>query len=291
MKELKGDRSANEKNVTIKELHGMSDVVDEVDRLMDKKFSLKSFASSESDKESRFSYSSSLSSSASSSESDDCQNGSRRKKSSQKRRKRGHRSGKNRNSSSYVKYPQRWANTQLALHFACSKEKKLEELSIPEFCAGFLTILETSSKGKMSFRMAHLKELMYLATKYQWRNVLSYHAACLTEIERGHLTWGDNFQMLQNTTLAGAILQSSNKGSSSCFGARSTSGSGGSGSSREEGTIFCRFFQRGTCSQSDDHMGFFNGERRMLKHICAKCWLDQRRIERHPENSADCPSK
>ena len=137
-------------------------------------------------------------------------------------------------------------------------------------------------------QVSHLKELMYLATKYQWRNVLSYHAACLTEIERGHLAWGDNFQMLQNTTLAGAVLQPSNKGFNSSFGARSTAGSG---SSREEGTIFCRFYQRGTCSQSGDHMGFFNGERRMLKHICAKCWLDQRKIEQHSENSADCPSK
>ena len=216
----------------------------------------------------------------------------RRTETTQRRRKGGYRrSGKNRKLTSYVKYPQRWANTQLALHFACAREKKLEELSVPEFCAGFITILETSSKEKREYRMAHLKELMYLATKYQWRNVLSYHAACLTEIERGHLSWGDNFQMLQSTTLAGGVLPSSisnRAGSSSGFGGRFGAGAG---MGVEGGTVFCGYYQKGTCSQTTDHWGFFMGERKRLKHICGKCWLDHKKVELHPRNSDDCPSK
>ena len=54
---------------------------------------------------------------------------------------------------------------------------------------------------------------MYQATIKPWRCVLNYHAACLLEIERGNLKWGDNFQLqgLQNTTLyAGQSLGNSN---------------------------------------------------------------------------------
>ena len=293
LKKLRGKKhsSLNEKEVTIGSLRDMRDVVGEVDKLMDKKFSLKTTVSSDSDKSHSSSSSSCLSESDScASDLDEIRKEKKREESPRRKKKGGyHRSGKNRTSSSYVKFPQRWPHTQLALHFACSKEKKLEELSVPEFCAGYITILETSSKDKREHRMAHLKELMYLATKYQWKNVLSYHAACLTEIERGHLSWGDNFQMLQNTTLAGAVLTAPNvyKGGSSGLGVRSSAGQ----SEQQRGIVFCKFYQRGTCSQTSDHMGFFDGDRRLLKHICAKCWLVNRKIELHPETSADCPSR
>ena len=288
-----------DKTVTVKSLRGMSDVVNEVDQLMDKKFSLKSSVSSASD-DSLYSDDSSSESgtdsdkgrSKLSSGSDTDDNKKRKKDRSRKKKKGGyHKSGKNRKLTSYVKYPQRWANTQLALHFACAREKKLEELSIAEFCAGFITILETSSNKKREHRMAHLKELMYLATRYQWRNVLSYHAACLTEIERGHLSWGDNFQMLQSTTLAGGVLHSSHNSSRGNFAAGARSGAGSGGGAKEQGTVWCRFYQRGTCSYSTDHMGNLDGERRFMKHICAKCWNDHKKVELHPETSDECPSK
>ena len=296
LKGKKEKRGSKEKVVTLKSLRGMNDVVDEVDRLMGKKFSLKADkVGSDSDQTDYSCVSSSSACSASSAEDSDCGRGKDKKKKKSKRSK-SHRSGKIETRSSYVKNPQRWANTQLALHFACTREKKLEELSIPEFCAGFLTIMETSSKSKLKDRMSHLKELMYLATKYQWRNVISYHAACLTEIERGHMAWGDNFQLLQCTTLAGGFLQStpSSSGggygtSGSRFGSNPQQGSGAN--TKEQGTFFCRFYQRGTCHQSSDHWGFFNNERRFMKHICGNCWIKLNKVELHPETSDDCPLK
>ena len=59
----------------------------------------------------------------------------------------------------------------------------------------------------------------------------------------------------------------------------------------EGGTVFCGYYQKGTCSQTSYHWGFFMGERRLLKHICGKCWLDNKKIELHPRNADDCPSK
>ena len=182
----KGKKYSDEKKdkeVTLGSLRGMRDVASEVDKLMDKKFSLKNTTTVASDSEKSYASSSSAESDSTGSDLEEIKKEKRGEESPRKKKSGGYRrSGKNRSSSSYVKYPQRWPHTQLALHFACTKEKKLEELSISEFCAGYITILETSSKDKMEHRRAHLEELMYLATKYQWENVLSYHAAHLTEI-------------------------------------------------------------------------------------------------------------
>ena len=169
-------------------------------------------------------------------------------------------------------------------------------MSITEFCAGYTAILEmTTSDSTRIHRTAHFKELMYLSTKYQWRCVLNYHAACLLEIERGHMRWGDNFQVLQNTTLAGGFLSGNRSGAGPSGGQGRSSGgassSNGSNSSKEEGIVFCKGYQRQNCKYSRDHYGNFMGENRLLKHICAKCWLKTRSIETHPENSEKCPLK
>ena len=283
------------KKLTADSLRDMEDVMAGVDKLMDKKLKRvkKVVDSSDSEVDSCSELSSSTSDSSSSSDSDAGRK-KKGKKRAGKRKDKGkgkHRSGKSKKLTSYVKYPQKWPHCALSLHFV-NKEKKYEELSIAEFCAGYTAILEMSSDRKRVHKMAHLKELMYLATKYQWRCVLNYHAAVLLEIERGHLRWGDSFQILQSTTLAGGFLNA-NK-SSSGSGNRS-SGPGGSqdpnSGNKQQGTVFCRGYQRGTCNQSRDHYGWFNGENRLLRHICAKCWLKSRIIGLHPETSDSCPLK
>ena len=169
-----------------------------------------------------------------------------------------------------------------------SKEKNYEDLTISEFCAGYMTILENESEEKRDYRIAHLKELMYLSTRFHWKCVLDYHGACLLEIERGHLKWGDSFQLLQSTTLAGGFLVNSN----SRGGAGGSQAQGGQqGNRSNEGIIFCKGYQRGTCQQPKDHYGLFYGENRFLKHVCAKCWLKLKVQAAHPESSGDCPLK
>ena len=106
---------------------------------------------------------------------------------------------------------------------------------------------------------------------------MSFHAACLLEIERGHLTWKDDFQRLQSTTLAGGILTQQNSGT-----ARSRN-------PNENPIMFCRAFQRGVCDEQNDHFGDVQGVVRFVRHICAACWLKNRRKASHPEGSEECP--
>ena len=126
-----------------------------------------------------------------------------------------------------------------------------EDLTISEFCAGYMTILENESEEKRVYRIAHLKELMYLSSRFKWRNILDYHGACLLEIERGQLRWGDSFQMLQSTTLAGGLLVTTPR-------AGNTGGNpnrSGSNNGLSEGVVFCKAYQRGVCPQTRDHYG------------------------------------
>ena len=284
LQKLKKNGGAKAKKVTAASLRNMDDVMEEVDRLMDKNMKIKTVADSSTESESDV-VSSSVSKCGSST------GRTRRKsKSRQGQEKAEKKSGKSKNSlNSESKFPQKWPHSFLNPHFVLSKEKSYEDLSISEFCAGYMTILENESEEKRVYRIAHLKELMYLSTRFAWKCVLDYHGACLLEIERGHLKWGDSFQLLQSTTLAGGFLVSNMRGGSGSGNNRSNANS--SNVNRSEGIVFCKGYQRGTCQQSRDHYGQFYGQNRLLKHICGNWWLKLKTQASHPENSEECPLK
>ena len=281
IKALKKKKAVKGKiKVTNVELRGMKDVMGEVDKIMDEKVK----------RTPKF---------ESSSSSDETQSirKSKNKKVKAERYKKeeeltsGFKSGKSKRSSSSVKLQEDWPHTYLGLHFVNQKEKDYEELTLAEFCAGYAAILEECDGELLTNRISHFKELMYLATKFQWRNVLSYHGAVLFEIERGHLKWGDNFQVLQNTTLAGGLLTSQpSRGFGSAPGANfRRQDRGNISESQQRGIVFCKAYTNGVCPQTGDHLGDYKGESRMLKHICGNCWMYGRKMAAHPEISEVCP--
>ena len=288
MKEVERSVKSLRKKTTAKEklsmvsLRKMDDVEAEVNELMDKKMNIKSVVSSSEGSDDEAEEQVEVRSKSSS---------SGRKKELNKKKGRNekanstsglHKSGKSKTLTSFVQFPQEWPHSHLSLNFV-SRPKEYEELSIPEFCAGYAGILEIESEEVRHHRRKHLKDLMYLATQYHWRNVLNFHAACLLEIERGNLTWGSDFRDLQITTLAGGFINSYQ----SRFG--NTSNFHRSNSSENSGVLFCKGFQKGTCQQPKDHYGYFMGNSRLLKHICAKCWLTNKTQLNHPEESDQCP--
>ena len=271
-------------DVNIKSLRKMSDVTEKVDKLMDRKLKLKC------EKTSSDSSSHSSSSDSASSDSEPEERRKSRKEKEEKGRRGSLKSGKRKTVSSRVKYPQEWPNSHLNLHFV-SRKKDYEELSMSEFCAGYSTILEFSKGIERKHRIAHLTELMYLSSKFTWKTVLNYHGACLTEIERGQLEWGDSFLALKSTILAGGTLLSQSGGSLNNRSQSATGAAGYGGQNKPESTLFCKNYQRGTCQQTRDHYGLFYGESRLLKHICATCWQKEGKLSRHPETADECPHK
>merc|ERR1711974_221005 len=154
----------------------------------------------------------------------------------------GKKSGKNEKLTSSVKYPQKWPHSQLGQQFV-NKSKKYEDLSVAEFGAGYAAILiKTKDAKKRMHQLKHFEHLMYLTTRYQWRSVLSYHAAVLLEIERGNKKWGESFQDVENNTVAGNFINNSSRGGYSNNGSRQQSKQG---TNEAEGRVlFCRNYNR-----------------------------------------------
>ena len=264
------------RKLTTADLRSMDDVRHGVDKYMDeKKLNFKGESGSETDD------ASSDSSSRSSSSSESEHERKRKEKSADKKKKK---SGKESKLTSYVKFPQKWPHSHLKHHFV-AKDKKYDELSLAEFCAGYSSILRKCKSSKKA-RIEHLEELMYHATTKPWRHVLNYHAACLLEIERGNLKWGDNFQLcgVGNMTLYGA-------GSHSVGSVRRDQNTEikQHNSGNDERVWFCKNFQRGACTFTRDHYGQLMGQNQLLKHICAKCWLTVKKQFPHSEQSESCP--
>lgn len=216
-------------------------------------------------------------SSSSGTDTEDIAKRSSKHKRKSKTKTKAKKSGKDANLTSNVCFPQLWPHSQLSMHFV-SQDKSYDTLTLAEFCAGYATILESKSlpSNEIIHRIAHLKDLMYLATQYKWSNVLNFHAACLLEIERGNLKWGQSFHHLTLSTLANGFLS-----------AVSTSHT--SNSFRPQAVLFCSDFQRGHCQFNHDHQGFVRGQKRFVSHICAHCWIQKKVKINHPESS--CPHK
>ena len=283
-KKSQSKSASSKKRITSATLRGMSDVVQKVNSMMDEKklnFRDGDSSSSEEERESSSSQSSSASSSDSCSEKEE-----KRKKKKKHRDDKKKKSGKEKKLTSYVKYPQEWPHSHLKLHFV-SKEKKYDDLSLAEFCAGYMSILSNCKKSHRQARITHLEELMYHATTKPWKSILNYHAACLLEIERGNRQWGDNFQLhgIQNTTLF-----SFNRGNSSGGdGAKNLTAAGKEDNGKR--VWFCSNFNRGTCTYTREHYGLVKGENQLVKHICAKCFLTLKKQSAHCEQSDECPLK
>ena len=183
------------------------------------------------------------------------------------RSKRGKklRSGKTAKLTSKVLHPQIWPHSELSFLYV-SKEVTYGNLTLAEFAAGYASILRLPklSVPERTARIEHFATLML---------VRSLHAAALFEIECGQLRWGDSFSHLEARLLHGPSNQS-----------RSSTAT-----TPKPAVQFCKAYQSGKCSFTKDHFGLRKNERKWIQHICAKCWLTKQDVQRHRENSAECP--
>ena len=195
-----------------------------------------------------------------------------------KKRSEGKKSGKLSKVTSRIVQPQLWPQSELSISYV-SKDVKYDDLSFPEFVAGYSSILSLPSlpSQEKQARMEHLTTLMYLAAQFPWPMVRDFHAAVLFEIERGRAYWGDSFHHLENRFLHRSYA-----------GKAGSSGSGDKSSSAR-GNFYCKEWQTGKCSHKNDHYGLIRNERKWVKHICGKCFRTDQTISRHPESSSTCP--
>ena len=129
---------------------------------------------------------------------------------------------------------------------------------------------------------------MYTASHQEWDTVLDLHAAVVLDIERGNRGWSDSILEIESKVLAGALTKlkakQGQKGSSRTSNSDKSSGP----TNRSNSVMFCRQYQSGKCEKNKVHVGFVNGKKCTVNHICATCWLVEKTQNAHNECSTEC---
>ena len=109
-----------------------------------------------------------------------------------------------------LKAPQKTLHPQPWPHiFAPGEPKMYTELYMPEFCAGYLVIVQQSAtKPYFTALLEHFHQLMVLASTYQWSAVRSFHYKVLRSLELGLIKWGESFDHLKLQFLTPSSLLS-----------------------------------------------------------------------------------
>ena len=107
-----------------------------------------------------------------------------------------------------MKAPQNIVNPHQWPHiFAPGEPKLYSELSLAEFCAGYIVIIkQLADKPPRVALINHVHELMILASTYQWSTVRSYHYKVFRSIKLGLVQWGDSFEPLKQSFFLATCL-------------------------------------------------------------------------------------
>ena len=212
---------------------------------------------------------------------------------------RATKSGRSRRAGDSVVKSEVWPQAKLSLQYA-GRRLKYDELSMPLFVAGFIESLDSDIKRgrteQLNSKLMHLKSLMYAASYQDWDVILELNTAIVSDIERGHRQWGDSTldiesRVFSSVTLKGVTRQGTLASPKGIGGKTSMSVTGDTnvgGAGKTAGVMFCRQFQSGKCNKPKSHIGFVNGKRNTVTHICATCWLVERVQHSHSEASTEC---
>ena len=201
-----------------------------------------------------------------------------------KKHRKHKKSGINAKSSDKVKDPQRWPHAYLQYEFV-NKQVKFDELDFKLFLAGEISIISSDdlTESERKGRLDLLKKIIYYSNTYEFKGLKAFYAAWLREIELGKKSWSDDPQQLETAILSKYLLK--NKGSSSFMKKDFSNKS----DATDDKTWFCSEYQRNKCKHKSSHLRVHNGKQKLASHICATCWLKDKKKLEHPECSSSCP--
>ena len=176
-----------------------------------------------------------------------------------------------------------------------------KDLTFGQFMAGELEII--TSDGTLPIEAARRLELLkitaYRSQYLAWSKLLHLHAAILQKIEIGQATWSSDFSKIEQMVLEnpGRLDWGARLGIGEGKGSRDTRDSRDSRERKPANSntlsrakvLWCMDYQNGSCKKSSPHEQDIRGSMFTVKHICKKCY-DQDRVERaHKDRDAACP--
>ena len=182
----------------------------------------------------------------------------------------------------------KWPNEHLGARYNNygKSDLKYKQLDLRLLVAGEMNVVmgEDVDQYERMGRMQLLSDVVYNSAHYQWPAVLRFHAAVLTEVENGHMRWGDSYSRLEQQMLM-PYPQTKFKPDKKILGR----GRDGRGKADESRTIYCADYQKDLCRHSDTHQGQFFGQTVTLHHVCHVCLMQDNKKVSHPSSSTECP--
>ena len=146
-----------------------------------------------------------------------------------------------------------------------------DNLSMSQWVAGICQIIREQSDLTVKNQMLdYISDLMEDSHDFVWQAAKGCHAVLLVKMEEGKVTWGDTNKIDRIRRAHTQKIQSGQ-----------VSGAGNKKSVKSRTPLPCRFYQKGTCGQSQDHE---NGGQSYL-HVCSVCFKNGKSYS-HP--SKDC---
>ena len=176
-----------------------------------------------------------------------------------------------------------------------------EDLDLRLFVSGELNIIDRQgiSHTERTGRMRLLKDILFLAGLYEWKGLLDLYAAIINQIERGLKSWESDFSSETSLVLLPHAKQGVGNRNQETYSSRGRSstrvrrGMGArpvfSGNINADVLWYCQQYQRNDCSRTDPHPAWINGRPVTVHHICARCYLADRKRAGHPESAENCP--
>ena len=174
-----------------------------------------------------------------------------------------------------------WPHMQLRMEYGV-RAPKFVDMNLSLFVAGELECVELAKDDReRSERIKLLKELMYQSGTYETRTILNAYAAWLRDIERGAVSWGDDYGRVIDPIFRRAPPRDRRGGR--------MREAGSDRPAEKSAVFFCAPYQKGKCKLESGHKGEIKGYVKEVKHICAACYIKDKVEAKHPECSAACP--
>ena len=117
---------------------------------------------------------------------------------------------------------------------------------------------------------------------------MKFHAAVLSEVEKGAAGWGYDYSRLEQQMLMPFPL-AKNKGERMVERVSRPASAANGGGKPDERVVYCGEFQNGSCTLQDNHGGKFFLQSVVFQHICATYWKELKTRAYHPASSTECP--
>ncbi|RLF65965.1 MAG: hypothetical protein DRN30_03005, partial [Thermoplasmata archaeon] len=185
-------------------------------------------------------------------------------------------------ASETVKNTQRWAHSAIEWDLTSEAGLRFVDLDFKLLMTGEMEIITDINTSAMerAGRLRLMKTVSYLSLSRQWEEVQNAYASVLRRIEAGRADWTTDFQSIIDLSLMLRTKKMATKQPTK------------SSKADPADKWFCTKYQNGTCVLEDQHKGYNNGKQVTFHHICAKCYLNDHKVQlKHPESSPTCPQR